>query len=167
MARRTPPPTSLDDLDRKLLDLLQQDADRSLYQLGDAIGLSPSAVQRRLTRYRSSGVIAKQVAVLGPDAVPGTVLACVLITLERESKRLHSSFQERMRAAPEVQQCYDLAGEWDYLAIIVTNGMARCRAVVDDLFMDAPNVKRFNTLFVFDTIKRGLNIPLRQLGRQR
>ena len=124
-------------------------------------------MQRRLTRYRSSGVIAKQVAVLDPDAVPGTVLACVLVTLERESKRHHLSFQERMRGAPEVQQCYDLAGQWDYLAIIVSSSMARSRAVVDELFMDAPNVKRFDTLFVFDTIKRGLNIPLRQPRRRR
>jgi Lrp/AsnC family transcriptional regulator, leucine-responsive regulatory protein len=159
MALRTP--ISLDDLDRKLLDLLQQDASRSLYQLSEAIGLSPSAVQRRLSRYRSSGVIAKEVAVIDPDAVPGTVVACVLVTLERESKRHHSSFQERMRAAPEVQQCYDLAGEWDYLVIIVTSSMVRCRTVVYELFMDVPNVKRFNTLFVFDTVKRGLNIPLR------
>ena len=51
----------------------------------------PSAVQRRLSRYRSSGVIAKQIAVLDPDAVAGTVLACVLVTLERESKKLHSA----------------------------------------------------------------------------
>lgn len=160
MARSTR--NTLDDLDRKLLDLLQQDADRSLYRLGESIGLSPSAVQRRLTRYRSSGIIAKQIAVLDPEVMPGTVLACVLVTLERESKRHHSSFQERMRAAPEVQQCYDLAGEWDYLAIIVASSMARCRAVLDALFMDAPNVKRFDTLFVFDTIKRGLDIPLRR-----
>jgi Lrp/AsnC family leucine-responsive transcriptional regulator len=165
MARRTR--TSLDDIDRKLLDLLQQDADRSLDRLGGAIGLSASAVQRRLTRYRSSGLIAKQVAVLDPEVVPGTVLACVLVTLERESKRHHSSFHERMRAAPEVQQCYDLAGEWDYLAIIVASSMAHCRAVVDQLFMDAPNVKRFDTRFVFGTIKRGLDIPLRQLPRSR
>ena len=67
----------LDDLDRKLLDLLQIDAARPLSQLGDLVGLSASAVQRRLSRYRSSGVIAKQIAVLNPDAVPGTVLACV------------------------------------------------------------------------------------------
>ena len=165
MARRIP--TSLDDLDRKLLDLLQHDASRSLYQLGDAIGLSPSAVQRRIARYRSNGVIAKQVVVLDPDTVPGTVLACVLVTLERESKRHHSSFQERMRAVPEVQQCYDLAGESDYLAIIVASSMARCRAVVDELFMGAQNVKRFDTLFVFDTIKRGLNVPLWQERRGR
>lgn len=152
---------SLDDLDRKLLDLLQQDAGRSLDRLGESIGLSPSAVQRRLTRYRSSGLIAKEVAVLDPDAVPGTVLACVLVTLERESKRLHANFRERMRAAPNVQQCYDLAGEWDYLAIIVAGSMAHCRTVLDQLFMDAPNVKRFETLFVLDSVKRGLEIPLR------
>lgn len=112
-------PTDLDDLDRKLLDLLQEDAARPLHDLGRAVGLSPSAVQRRLTRYRSTGLIAKQVAVLDPEAVTGTVLACVLVTLERESPRHHSSFRERMRAAPEVQQCYDLAGAWDYLAILV------------------------------------------------
>lgn len=152
---------TLDDLDRRLLSLLQQDAGRSLDHLGETIGLSPSAVQRRLTRYRSSGLIAKEVAVLDPDAVPGTVLACVLVTLERESKRLHSSFRERMRTAPNVQQCYDLAGEWDYLAVIVASSMVHCRAVLNELFMDAPNVKRFDTLFVLDTIKRGLNIPLR------
>lgn len=153
---------TLDDLDRKLLDLLQEDASRSLDQLGEAIGLSPSAVQRRLTRHRASGVIATEIAVLDPKVVPGTVLACVLVTLERESKRHHSSFQERMRAAPNVQQCYDLAGEWDYLAIIVASSMAHCRAVLEELFMDAPNVKRFDTLFVFDAVKRGLKVPLRQ-----
>ncbi|HEV2268465.1 MAG TPA: Lrp/AsnC family transcriptional regulator [Steroidobacteraceae bacterium] len=152
---------SLDDLDRKLLDLLQQDAGRSLDLLGETIGLSPSAVQRRLTRYRASGLIAKEVAVLDPDVMPGTVLACVLVTLERESKRHHSSFRDRMRAAPNVQQCYDLAGEWDYLAIVVASSMTHCRSVLNDLFMDAPNVQRFETLFVFDAVKRGLNIPLR------
>jgi len=160
VATRRPP--RLDDIDRKLLDLLQQDSARALYDLGDEVGLSPSAVQRRLTRYEASGLIARHVAVLDPDQVPGTVLAWVLVTLERESKKLHSGFKERMRAAPDVQQCYDLAGEWDYLVLVAANGMPRCRAAIEQLFLDAPNVKRFDTLFVFDAIKRGLAIPMRQ-----
>jgi Lrp/AsnC family transcriptional regulator, leucine-responsive regulatory protein len=155
------PTLQLDDLDRKLLDLLQNDAARPLYELGDLVGLSASAVQRRLSRYRSSGVIAKQIAVLNPDAVAGTVLACVLVTLERESKRLHSDFRQRLLAASEVQQCYDLAGTWDYLVMIAASSMPRCRTVIDDLFLDAPNVKRYETSFVFEPIKRGLNIPIR------
>lgn len=159
VSRRTPP--TLDDIDRKLLELLQLDAARSLYDLGDAVGLSPSAVQRRLTRYRATGLIAKQVAVLDPEALPGTVLACVLVTLDRESKRLHAGFQDRMRATPEVQQCYGLAGAWDYLVMVVANGMPRCRTVIDELFLGAPNIKRYDTLFVFDVVKAGLRIPLR------
>jgi len=151
----------LDDIDRKLLDLVQKFSARPLYALGEAVGLSPSAVQRRLKRYRSSGVIARQVAVLSPDAVPGTVLACVLVTLERESKKLHSGFQERMHACAEVQQCYDVAGEWDYVVILATDGMPRCREVVEELFLGAPNVKRYDTLFVYGVVKLGLNIAMR------
>jgi Lrp/AsnC family transcriptional regulator, leucine-responsive regulatory protein len=94
--------------------------------------------------------------------VPGTVLACVLVTLERESQRQHNNFKERMLAAAEVQQCYDLAGEWDYLVMVVASSMARCRTVIDRLFLDAPNLKRYDTLFIFDTIKSGLKVPLRQ-----
>jgi Lrp/AsnC family transcriptional regulator, leucine-responsive regulatory protein len=152
----------LDELDRKLLDLLQDDAARPLYELGDLIGLSPSAVQRRLSRYRSSGVIARQIAVLDPDVVAGTVLACVLVTLERESKRLHAGFLQHLLAAAEVQQCYGLAGAWDYIVIIAADSMPRCRTVIDDLFLGTPNIKRYETLFVFDSFKRGLNIPLRR-----
>jgi Lrp/AsnC family leucine-responsive transcriptional regulator len=155
------PTFQLDDLDRKLLDQLQNDAARPLYELGDLVGLSASAVQRRLSRYRASGMITKQIAVLNPDVVPGTVLACVLVTLERESKRLHSDFRQRLLAAGEVQQCYDLAGTWDYLVMIAASSMPRCRTVIDDLFLDAPNVKRYETSFVFGPVKRGLNIPLR------
>ena len=161
------PTLQLDEIDRKLLDLLQNDAARPLYELGDLVGLSASAVQRRLTRYRSSGVIAKQVAVLDPDVVAGTVLACVLVTLERETKKLHSDFRQRLLAAAEVQQCYDLAGAWDYLVIVAANGMPRCRAVIDELLLDAPNVKRYETLFIFEPIKRGLNIPLLPFDRRR
>ena len=104
---------------------------------------------------------AKQIAVLDPDAVAGTVLACVLVTLERESKKLHGAFRQRLIAAAEVQQCYDLAGAWDYLVIVAASSMPLCRKAIDDLFLDAPNVKRYETLFIFEPIKRGLNIPVR------
>lgn len=149
-----------DAIDRRLLELLQQDAGRPLHEMGDLVGLSPSAVQRRLAGYRKSGLISRQIAVLDPEAVPGIVLACVFVTLERESTAHHDRFRERLLATPEVQQCYDLAGEWDYLVVIASHGMPGCREVVDALFMDAPNVKRYDTHFVFEVLKAGLRIPL-------
>lgn len=153
-------PHPFDAIDRKLLDLLQQDAARPLHELGDLVGLSPSAVQRRLAGYKKSGLISRQIAVLDPEAIPGVVLACVFVTLERESTEHHDRFRKRLLGTPEVQQCYDLAGEWDYLVLIASHGMPACRDVVEALFMDAPNVKRYDTHFVFEVLKAGLRIPL-------
>jgi DNA-binding Lrp family transcriptional regulator len=71
-----------------------------------------------------------------------------------------------MRTAPEVQQCYDVSGDWDYMVIVVADGMAHCRTVVESLFLEAPNIKRYNTLFVFNVVKSGLQIPLRSSPRR-
>ena len=72
-----------------------------------------------------------------------------------------------MRAAPEVQQCYSLAGEWDYLVILCTTGVAHCREVADRLFMDEGNIKRYETRMVFDVVKSGLQVPTRVPLRRR
>jgi len=96
--------------------------------------------------------------VLDPTVVPGAVLAAVLVTLERESIRAHEQFRNRVRHAREVQQCYSLAGERDYLIMVVANGMSDCRDTVDRLFMDDDNVKKYTTHIVFDVVKTGLAI---------
>ena len=151
-------PVLLDDFDHRLLALLQDDAARTLTALGEAVGLSPSAVQRRLVRYRKHGLL-RQVAVLNPEAFPALVLAAVWVTMERESVRSLNAFYARMRAAPEVQQCYQLAGDWDYLVLMATTSVAAYRETAERLFKADGNVKRYETRLVFDTVKRGLQLP--------
>ncbi|HVI24613.1 MAG TPA: Lrp/AsnC family transcriptional regulator [Xanthomonadaceae bacterium] len=148
----------LDDFDHRLLALLQRDADLTLDALGEAVGLSPSAVQRRLTRYRRSGLL-RTVAVLDPKALPGTTLTAVWVTMERESLKAHAAFAARMRAAPEVQQCYVLAGEWDYLVILATRGIDHFRSVAQRLFVDEGTIRRYDSRIVFDVVKHGLALP--------
>jgi len=162
----TEKPLTLDSFDHRLLDLLQRDADTTLTALGDAVGLSASAVQRRIKRYRASGLL-RQVAVLDPDLLPAATLAAVWVTMERDTFRLHSAFRARMRAAPEVQQCYALAGQWDYLAIIVARSVAHYREVAERLFVDEGTVKRYETRLVFDTIKQGLALPTQVPARRK
>ncbi|HEY5805168.1 MAG TPA: Lrp/AsnC family transcriptional regulator [Lysobacter sp.] len=157
---------ALDEFDHRLLELLQRDASATLTALGEAVGLSASAVQRRLTRYRKSGLL-RQIAVLDPSLLGTTTLATVLVAMERESAKLHVAFHARMRSAPEVQQCYTLAGEWDYLVILSTTGVAHCREVADRLFMDEGNIKRYETRMVFDVVKAGLHVPTRVPVRRR
>ena len=159
-------PLALDDFDHRLLALLQQDAGRTLAALGDAIGLSPSAVQRRIQRYRRSGLL-RTLGVLDPNAIPSATLATVWVAMERDTQRINAAFRSRMRAAPEVQQCYALAGEWDYLVILAASSVAHYREIAERLFIDEGNVKRYETRLVFDTVKLGLALPTRTAPRRR
>ncbi|GAB2453161.1 Lrp/AsnC family transcriptional regulator [Streptosporangium sandarakinum] len=155
-----PPPPRLDEIDVQLLDLLQRDAGRTLHDLGEWVGLSPSAVQRRIARYRRDGLITRQVAVLDPHRFGPTVLATVLVTLDRESFEHHRAFAERMRSTPQVQQCYQVAGPWDYVVVLAARSMRECSRLGNRLFKADDNIRRYETLLVFDTVKTGLTLPL-------
>ncbi|WP_326821171.1 Lrp/AsnC family transcriptional regulator [Streptosporangium sp. NBC_01639] len=154
------PPPRLDEIDAQLLDLLQHDAGRTLHDLGEQIGLSASAVQRRIARYRKDGLITRQVAVLDPHRFGPTVLATVLVTLEQESFEHHQAFAERMRSNPQVQQCYQVAGPWDYIVVLAARSMRDCSRLGNRLFKADDNIRRYETLLVFDTVKTGLALPL-------
>jgi Lrp/AsnC family transcriptional regulator, leucine-responsive regulatory protein len=153
----------LDEIDHRLLDELQTDADRTLRELGEVVGLSPSAVQRRIERYRKSGLLARTVAVLDPQASHDLVTAVILVSVERESPRLHGAYQRRLLAAPEVQQVYVCYGEWDYVVVLTTSGMAHHNEVSERLFNQAPNVRRFSTMLVLTPLRTGMSIPAQAL----
>ncbi|MBM7788203.1 Lrp/AsnC family transcriptional regulator [Tenggerimyces flavus] len=152
---------TFDEIDHRLLDLLQRDAGSTLRILGAAVGLSASAVQRRINRYRAAGVLERHVAVLDLERTADIVLAVVLVTLERESSRHHAAFRRRLLEVPEVQQAYDVSGEWDYVVLLATTGMARHKELAQHLFKDAPNVQRFTTMFVLDPVRTGTYLPTR------
>jgi Lrp/AsnC family leucine-responsive transcriptional regulator len=151
----------LDQIDHRLLDELQRDASRPLRALGEEIGLSASAVQRRIARYRSAGILSRLVAVLDLRRNKDIVLAIVLVTLERESSGHHEAFRQRLLATPEVQQAYVVTGDWDYAVVLATRGMARQHVLADRLFNNAPNVKRYTTMVVLDPIRTGNYLPTR------
>lgn len=150
----------LDEIDRRLLALVQDDAGRPLHVLGELVGLSPSAVQRRLMRYRTAGLLLRQVAVLDPREVGAAMVSIVLVALERESAALHDAFKQRMLADPRVQQCYNIAGQWDYVVLHVTAGLAESRALSEQLFLADDNVRRYETLPALEPVKVGLAVPL-------
>ena len=84
------------------------------------------------------------------------------MTLEETSGRDEASLRARLLATPEVQQCYDIAGEWDYVVVLVTSTMHECRELIQRIFLEEPGIKRLVTLPVFDAVKLGLDIPVRR-----
>lgn len=161
---RTPP--LLDEIDHLLLDLVQTDATRPLHELGDRVGLSPSAVQRRLTRLRAAGVIRAQVAVVDPRAVGAGLTCVVLVALADDDPDHHASFRARMRTEPRVQQCFGIVGQWDYVVVLLSADIADNRALSNRLFVQEGRVARYETLPSFETVKTGLTVPVPEHPRR-
>lgn len=152
--------THLDDIDRALLRELQRDADQTLVTLGEAVGLSAPAVQRRVAKLERGGVIRGTVAVLDPRQVGLAVTVVTLIQCDRDGREATGELKQRFAALPEVVSCYELTGTRDFLAVFVVADMDRYTALVDEVLGGDPNVRRFETHVVLDTVKATQALPV-------
>lgn len=150
----------LDDFDRAILAALQENNLISGDQLGERVGLSPSAAQRRVKRLRTSGVIAADVSILDSRVMGQAATFIVEVTLEREGVSQFDAFKRRMLAADEVQQCYYITGEGDFLLIITAANIEEYESIIERLFFEDKNLKRFRTSVVLSRVKASLAIPV-------
>ncbi|MFN8149293.1 MAG: Lrp/AsnC family transcriptional regulator [Candidatus Nanopelagicales bacterium] len=153
-------PVSLDDVDRALLAAVQDDARTPQAALGARVGLSAAAVNRRLRRLTDAGVITRTRAVLAPERLdhPLTVIAQVEVVSEQPDAldAMRRSFTD----CAQVQQCYYVTGEWDFVLVLVVRDMDQYTALTRELFFASNNVKRFKTLVVMNRAKVTLDVPL-------
>jgi Lrp/AsnC family leucine-responsive transcriptional regulator len=155
MARST-----LDAFDRKLLTLVQRDASRSANALADAVGLSPSAVLRRLKRLRDAGVILAETAVVDPAKVGKPNFFLAALEIERERPELIVRLRQWLAAEEWIQQVYYVTGTADFMLLVVAPDVAAYDALMSRLMADNPNVRRFTTNVALGVGKRSLFVPV-------
>ena len=105
----------LDDLDRRILSVVQEDASLSIERIAALVGSSKSPVWNRMRRLRERGVIAREVAVLDPAAVGRDEVFFVAVRTSRHEADWLERFARAVRAMPEIEDAHRLAGETDYL----------------------------------------------------
>lgn len=150
----------LDDADTTILRTLQKDCRIGLEQLAQECSLSVPSVQRRLKRLRESGLILKEVAVLDPSRFDYKMTFVVLVELDRESLQQLDVFRKRARNEPQVQQCYYVTGDADFILVCVARDMQDYEELTHRLFFDNSNVRRFRTSVAMDRTKIGLDLPI-------
>ncbi|SHH36721.1 transcriptional regulator, AsnC family [Chryseolinea serpens] len=150
----------LDEFDKKLLRLLQRNNKTTADELGEAVGLSPSAVQRRLKRLRDEKVIEADVSIISPQ-VAGIGITCVVdIVLQDGNSRALEKFKTTMRKCPEVMQCYFVTGTYDFVILVNAKDMQHYEAFSKKWLMDNNNVKHFYTHVVMDKVKVGYSVDV-------
>jgi DNA-binding Lrp family transcriptional regulator len=155
------PDMTLDTLDRQILDLYQHDTRISGEQIGSRVGLSAAAVQRRLKRLREDAVIVAETAVLDCKALGLGVTAIVQVDLIDESARASQAWRAKVLARPEVQQCYGVTGEFDYVLVLVVTDLAAYDVFCEACLLHDANVRSFTTQIVLDAVRRagGVAVP--------
>lgn len=153
-------PAQLDAFDRKILDILQRDNATPQRTIGEAVNLSAPAVQRRIKRMTEEGVIRANVAVIDPAAVGQAITIFVEVEVISETAEQIEQAKREFAAAPEIQQCYYVTGEADFVLVIIVSSMADYEALTRRLFFGNNNVKRFRTFVAMDRIKVGLSVPI-------
>jgi len=150
----------LDKLDMQLLALVQQNNLLTADQLAERIGLSPSAIARRLRRLRTSGAIVADVSLVSEQAAGDPLTAVVHIQLDRHTPQEDDRLRRRLVASPNVQLCLNLAGSFDILLLVVARNMREYNDFADAALEDNPAVRRFETTFVKRRVKATLAFPL-------
>jgi len=158
--RSTSSGTNLDCFDLAILKILQRDNTTPQRTIGNTVNLSAAAVQRRIKRMQESGVIQANVAVVDPARVGRPITLVVEVEVESERIDLIDGVRASLASAPEVQQCYYVTGEADFVLVITTETMNEYEALTRRLFFKNHNVKRFRTLVVMDRVKTTLCVPI-------
>lgn len=154
----------LDDVDRKILALLQADATLSLDQIADRVGASKTPVWNRIRKLREAGVIRRQVAILDPEALGLEACFFVLIRTAEHDKDWAGRFLKALRERPEVVEAHRLAGDIDYiLKVQVRNARAYDRFYQS--LISEVKIHNVTALLSMEEIKATSALPIAEAGR--
>lgn len=155
---------TLDKLDKAILRRLQQNGRETYDLIGEKVGLSASAVLRRVKRLEDARVIDRYVALVKPESVGLGLTAYLNVRLEKHTETHKRNpmdvFRASVQAWPEVVECVALTGEMDYLLRVVVQDMAHYSRFIMETLLKHPSVEDCKTSFVLDRVKATTAVPL-------
>ncbi len=155
---------TMDAIDLKLLDKLQEDASGTNQLLAASLGISPPTCLRRVQRLRAMGLIEREIALLSPArmaAVQGHGLeAIVEISLDRQDDDALQAFEGRVTADAAVQQCYRVSPGPDFVLIVAVRDMPGYLALAQRLFNADANVRNVKAFFSVKRAKFAPRVPI-------
>lgn len=153
-------PMTLDSFDLQLIAEVQKDSRLAQRELAAKVNLSTAAVNRRLKRMTDEGVIEGYTARIKQEALGYPLTIVVEVEVESERMDLLDAMKRSFQAIPQVQQCYYVAGECDFVLIFAARDMAQYNELTRQLFFENNNVRRFKTLVVMSRVKQTLAVPV-------
>ena len=151
---------SFDELDLRILEILQHDASISNQVLAERVFTSAATTLRRVRALEGSGVIERTVAILSPEKLGASITAIAEITLDAQNAESFDAFDALISTEPAVTQAYRTAPSVDFTLLLTVRDMAAYHALVQRLFTAANNVRNVRSRFVTKRSKFSVALPL-------
>ena len=151
---------TLDSTELQILKTLQKNAKLTTKELADAVHLTPTPVFERQKRLERKGYIKKYVAVLDPDKLNQGLLVFCKVKLKQINHEIADAFTRRIMRIPEVTECYNTSGAYDYLLKVRAQDMKQYQEFVLTKLGDIESVGSIESTFVMSEVKQAYGINL-------
>ncbi|OWV94764.1 Lrp/AsnC family transcriptional regulator [Rhizobium sp. R693] len=150
----------LDHFDRDILQLVQRNCQLTAESIADDVGLSTSAVQRRLKRLREEGIIKAEVAIVERKTTGTPMVFIVGMEIERDNYDALAKFRLWAEKQDHIQQVYYVTGAVDLIAIVTARDVEHYDDIAALIMAENPQIRRMHTNVVLRDVKLGLFVPL-------
>lgn len=151
---------TLDAIDQKILAALQGNARLTNVELAEQAGLSPSPCLRRVRTLEDDGIIKGYAALVDQESVGLPVSVFVMVSLEKQIEHALELFEERIRALPEVMECYLMTGDSDYLLRVVTSDLQAYEKFLMQQLTKFPGVNSIKSSFALKQVVYRTALPI-------
>jgi DNA-binding Lrp family transcriptional regulator len=152
--------SGFDEIDRRILRALQENARVSNVELAERVGISPSPCWRRVRDLEQRGVISRYVTLLDPGSIGLPVSVVIQVSLERQVEAALETFESAVAKWPEVMECYLMTGDADYMLRVVVADLAAYQRFLLDHLTRVPGVASIKSSFALKQVKYGTALPL-------
>jgi Lrp/AsnC family transcriptional regulator, leucine-responsive regulatory protein len=143
----------MDDIDKKIIEIAQLHGRASYNEFGEAVGLSVSAINERLKKLQSQGVIRGWTAQIDSKVIGLEVLAFIYVQIDRPNNE--KGFSKRVNAIHEIIECHYVTGEWSYLMKVRTRTISELETVLSSKIKSLNGVMNTHTVLVLSSSKDG------------
>ncbi len=148
--------SSLDQTDKALLRLLQDNANLTTKELSEKLHLSPTPVYERQKRLEKEGYIEKYVAVLNKEKLGKKLIVFCNVKLKQHERGMGEKFVNAINNMPDVMECYNISGEYDFMLKILVEDMPQYQDFIMNKLTLIENIGSTHSMFVMGEIKRSL-----------
>ena len=149
-----------DEIDRKLLHLLQEDSKQTNKALSNKLNLSVTAVYERIKKLENNGIVSKYVALVDKRKVEKDFVAFCHVKLIQHSQDYVVKFEREVKLLDEVLECYHLSGDYDYLLKVLVKDMQAFREFMVNRLTKISHIGSTHSTFMISEVKHTTAITL-------